>query len=146
MFAAYRPRWRPLATLLMILALSGGCLQDAGPADQAADPNAADAVVQNSPPVADAGADQNAAVGALVVLDGTGSSDADRDELVYIWRQIGGQPEVTLQNGFSSRPSFFVPSGITAQTVLTFRLTVVDGFAADFDDVTVTIRPEAAGG
>jgi hypothetical protein len=141
MFAAQRLRRPLLATLLAILALSGGCLQEAGPTDQTTD-----AIAENTPPVADAGADQTAAVGDLVVLDGTGSSDADADELVYIWRQIGGEPEVTLQNGFSSRPSFFVPNGVTEETELTFRLTVVDGFVADFDDVTVTIQPGAVGG
>jgi len=129
------------ATLLVILALSGGCLQEAGPADQTTD-----VIAENSPPVADAGADQTAAVGDLVVLDGTGSSDADMDELVYIWRQIGGEPEVVLEDGFSSRPRFFMPNGITEQTVLTFRLTVVDGFAADFDDATVTVQPDVEGG
>jgi hypothetical protein len=141
MFAAYRFRWPLLAMLLAILVLSGGCPEELEPPDQPAD-----AIVENTPPVADAGADQTAAVGDLVVLDGTGSSDADADDLVYVWRQIGGLPEVALQNGFSSRPSFFVPNDITEETVLTFRLTVVDGFIADFDDVTVTVEVGAAGG
>ena len=39
----------------------------------------------NVPPVADAGADQEAAVGDTVVLDGLGSSDANLDPLTYHW-------------------------------------------------------------
>jgi hypothetical protein len=133
--------------LLATLVLSGGCLQDGGPADQTSDGDGAgNTAIENTPPVADAGADQTASVGDLVVLDATGSSDADNDQLIYIWRQIAGEPEVLLDNVSASRPRFFVPGGITEETVLTFRLIVVDGFTADSDDVAVTIQPEADGG
>jgi Bacterial surface protein, Ig-like domain/FlgD Ig-like domain/FG-GAP repeat/K319L-like, PKD domain len=47
----------------------------------------------NQPPVADAGSDQTvegtSPAGALVTLDGTGSTDADNDQLTYIWRENG---------------------------------------------------------
>jgi hypothetical protein len=45
----------------------------------------------NSPPVADAGPDQAAVSGQLVLLDGTGSSDADGDPLSFRW-SIASQP------------------------------------------------------
>ncbi len=40
---------------------------------------------QNTPPVADAGPDQSAVEGDTVCFDGSGSSDADKDELSYFW-------------------------------------------------------------
>jgi archaellum component FlaF (FlaF/FlaG flagellin family) len=39
----------------------------------------------NFAPVADAGADQNVTAGTVVILDGSGSSDADGDSLSYSW-------------------------------------------------------------
>ncbi len=39
----------------------------------------------NSPPIADAGADQLSSPGDLVLLDGSASSDADRDRLRFRW-------------------------------------------------------------
>jgi hypothetical protein len=39
----------------------------------------------NAPPVADAGLDQTVPLGALVQLDGTGSTDADGDALSFVW-------------------------------------------------------------
>lgn len=40
---------------------------------------------ENRPPVADAGADQSAEPGALIVLDGSASSDPDGDPLTFAW-------------------------------------------------------------
>lgn len=37
----------------------------------------------NSAPVSNAGVDKNVKIGSLVVLDGSGSSDADGDALTY---------------------------------------------------------------
>src|SRR5262245_224624 len=39
----------------------------------------------NTPPVANAGADQTAFTGATVMLNGSGSSDADGDSLAFAW-------------------------------------------------------------
>jgi hypothetical protein len=42
----------------------------------------------NSPPAADAGPDRSAHVGSNVVLDGTGSSDADGNPLTFAWSVV----------------------------------------------------------
>ncbi len=87
--------------------------------------------VVNAAPVADAGEAQNipCVVGSTdVILDGTGSSDADGDALTYSWT-LGGSP---------------VGSGAVVTTSLTegeytFTLTVSDGIDASSSEITVTV-------
>ncbi len=64
----------------------------------------------NTPPVADAGPDQGVAVGDMVTLDGSGSSDLDMDALTYDW-------------------SLMTPAGSTA--VLSSTSSVAPSFTAD---------------
>jgi len=79
--------------------------------------------INNQPPIADAGSDQNVSMFALVTLYGGGSVDPDNDyPLTYYWMQIGG-PEVALDNPSLEAPSFTAPG---YPTVLTFSLTVAD--------------------
>jgi hypothetical protein len=77
----------------------------------------------NSPPVAVAGDDQSVAPGEIVTLDGSGSYDPDGDPLIYHWRQIGGEPQVLLNNATALSTTFTAPS---STAVLTFTLTVTD--------------------
>lgn len=44
--------------------------------------------IENTAPVADAGPDQTASLGQTLMLDGSGSSDADGDPLTYQWALI----------------------------------------------------------
>ena len=67
----------------------------------------------NAAPVADAGADMNVATGSLVMLDGSSSSDADEDTLLFSWRFIS------------------IPDGSTA--ALTDHTTAWPAFTADMD-------------
>ncbi|MCC6357416.1 MAG: hypothetical protein IT450_01620 [Phycisphaerales bacterium] len=116
--------------------LVGGCPQTAA---TSASEDASISASENTAPTAAAGADITAAGDQLVVLDGSGSTDADGDRLAFIWRQVSGSPTVVLQDGFSSRPRFYAPADTTA--TLRFRLTVVDGLTTATDEVDVTITP-----
>jgi hypothetical protein len=94
---------------------------------------------QNTPPVADAGADQvvecacSTAQGTKVTLDGTGSYDVDGDPLTYTWSgpfvespEHGATPTVTLEDGC---PSDYV-----------ITLVVNDGIEdSEADDVVITV-------
>ena len=63
---------------------------------------------QNSPPVANAGPDQNVSVGATVSLNGSGSSDVDGNPLTYSWSLISVPPGsgATLVNPTAVNPTF----------------------------------------
>ncbi|MDE2691322.1 MAG: cadherin domain-containing protein [Acidobacteriota bacterium] len=101
------------------------------------EPDTVTVSVSRSMPVADAGEDLEVDPGALVELDGTGSSDPDGDELTFRWTQTGGD-DVTLEGADTARPSFTVPQAAVA---LTFSLVVNDGTAdSEPDEVTVLVR------
>ena len=92
----------------------------------------------NHAPMAEAGPSQSAAPGALVALDGSGSSDPDDGSLTYGWAQTGGTP-VALSSSTAVSPTFTVPS--VPGEMLTFTLTVTDTFGVAHSDVTtVTIK------
>ena len=101
--------------------------------------------VANSFPTADAGPDQIGVwEGALVTLDGSGSSDPDDDPLRYRWNQFSGE-RVELSSRNIVNPTFTAPQGLTADVVLRFRLLVTDpGGRFDSDTVTVTVTVTAA--
>jgi len=103
-----------------------------------------DPLLANTPPVADAGADQSVDEGAVVTLDGTGSSDADTDPLNYNWTQLSG-PAVTLSDADTAMPSFTAPQ-VSSQQMLVFELTVDDGTDNASDTVTVTVNDVSTGG
>ncbi|MAG08118.1 hypothetical protein CMO89_01490, partial [Candidatus Woesearchaeota archaeon] len=64
----------------------------------------------NTPPTADAGADQvDIEVGSLVTLDGSGSSDPDGDPITYSWELDSGPTTVGLLNSTTASPSFTAP-------------------------------------
>ena len=98
----------------------------------------------NDSPTADAGPDQIGVwEGALVTLDGSGSSDPDDDPLRYRWNQYSGE-RVELSSQDVVNPTFTAPQGLTADAVLSFRLLVTDPEGRfDSDTVTVTVDPEA---
>jgi hypothetical protein len=93
-------------------------------------------VFLNRPPVAHAGNDQlnvecTSSAGAVVMLNGTTSSDPDGDMLTYSW----SAPGITFNNPASATPSATFPGG--AAIVVT--LTVSDGIETDADTVMVRV-------
>ncbi len=95
----------------------------------------------NTPPVANAGRSQNVAAGANVQLDGTASSDADRDPLTQSWSLI------SRPNG--SKAALFSPTEkspmFVADVAGTYvvQLIVNDGYT-NSNPSTVTIAASAA--
>jgi hypothetical protein len=84
-------------------------------------------------PVANAGPDLSAGVGAVVVLDGSASLGAAERQ----WQQLSG-PAVVLSDTTAARPTFTMPAGAVA-----FRLTVAGpGGAPSTDDVEITAVPD----
>jgi hypothetical protein len=96
----------------------------------------------NRRPLADAGPDQTAPVGALATLNGGGSSDADGDALTFAWTLVSVPPGSTaaLTNPTSVTPTFTIdlPGAYTA------RLVVSDGLLLSVaDDVVVSTSNSA---
>lgn len=75
-------------------------------------------------PVANAGADLSTVTGRLVTLEGSTKTPNAK----FQWRQIGGDPEVALQNATRANASFVAPPvrGVESVT-LSFELRVIDG-------------------
>lgn len=113
-------RFVSLITVLSLPVLIGGCPPPDG---------------GNSPPVANAGPDQTVAQGAVVVLNGSGSSDPDGDALTFSWTQLSGT-QVTLNNPDTVSPTFTAPD---AAATLVFQLTVSDGQGATASDTVSVI-------
>ncbi len=76
-------------------------------------------------PICKAGPDLNAIEGDAVTLDGSGSFDADNDELVYEWAQVGGT-NVVLSDTSSLRSTFTAPDVPEEGESLVFELTATD--------------------
>jgi large repetitive protein len=93
---------------------------------------------------ADAGPDQTALAGTIVVLAGSGYDPAG-GTLSYAWTQLYDS-DVTLTAADSHAPFFTAPKGISVARTLTFRLTVtstsIDGYASD--TVSITVLPDTA--
>ncbi len=90
------------------------------------------------PPAADAGPDQRVEEGAFVELDGGNSFAREGTLTGFSWDQTAG-PAVSLSGGDTANPDFTAPE-VEADTILRFRLTVVDSQGeSDMDEATVTV-------
>ncbi|MDE1818959.1 MAG: hypothetical protein KGI19_10210 [Thaumarchaeota archaeon] len=95
----------------------------------------------NYPPVANAGTNNNVKPNTMVTLDGSASMQPNGDVLTYSWIQTSGIP-VTLSDKSTVKPTFTAPS-VTANSILTFVVTVTDGISSksDTSSVTITVQP-----
>ena len=96
----------------------------------------------NSPPTANAGANQTVTEGATVSLNGTASDDDPEDSPTYAWTFNNTALGITLDDAAALDTSFTAPN-VAADTPVLFTLTVSDGTASSTDTVLVTIRDSA---
>ena len=96
---------------------------------------------RNIRPVANAGVNQSVLTGAVISLDGIGSTDADGDPLTYSWT-LTTKPQgstSSLSAALSRTPTFFADVAGT----YVVQLIVNDGFAnSDPATVTITAAPK----
>lgn len=93
-------------------------------------------VITNTAPTASAGDDKTINGFALVILDGSASTDPENDAITYLWQQTSGTP-VSLNNDTIASPNFDAPN---INDVLTFSLTVSDAeLSSAPSDVSITI-------
>ena len=99
------------------------------------------ASVNNSAPVANAGPNQSVTVGSPVTLDGTSSTDANRDSLTYKWSfsSVPTGSSATLSSAISPNPKFTADIAGTYTAILT----VNDG-KADSLSSSVIVTASAA--
>ena len=100
----------------------------------------------NDAPTADAGNAQTVPRGAMVALIGSGTDPdtGDAAMLTYAWTQTAGTPTVTLTPGADDTTVTFIADPVTADTTVTFTLTVTDRQRAmDTDTVTVAIDADS---
>ena len=87
-------------------------------------------ILNNFSPIADAGEDQTADFGTIVMLDGSNSSDPDGSLNSFSWSQIMGLP-VTIDSSTQAIASFVAP---TQETILRFVLEVTDNTGTSSTD------------
>ena len=130
--SAERPRYTPSVAGIYRFSL----VVSDGEIDSTPDTVAIMVIQPNRVPVAEAGEDQSVDVGMTVQLDGSGSSDADGDELSYQWNQIAGPVVVSFSDAFAERPT--ITPSVAGE--YHFTLVVSDGQAESApDEVDVTV-------
>ena len=109
------------------------------------EPDSVDISTDNSVPIADAGPDQTALVGETVTLDGSGSSDADGDSLMFTWAltSVPSGSAAVISDVTAVNPTFDIdlPGTYVAQLI------VNDGMAdsaADSVRITTENTPPVA--
>jgi trimeric autotransporter adhesin len=109
-------------------------------------PSTVTITTQNTPPVANAGANQSVSVGALVQLNGSASTDVDGDPLTYKWSFISrpAGSTATLSNPSIVNPTFTADVAGTYTVQLIVNDGKVDSAAALVTITTNTILAPTA--
>ena len=95
----------------------------------------------NNPPLANAGFDQNVTLNDTVILDGSGSTDADGDPLTYSWSlSVPGGSDATLSSSTAVSPTFLadVAGDYVAQLIVNDG---TEDSAADTATITASAVP-----
>ncbi|MCA9771120.1 MAG: putative metal-binding motif-containing protein [Myxococcales bacterium] len=96
-------------------------------------------------PIADAGRDQEVEAGGIVVLDGRASRDREgEDNLQFSWRIVDGRGEL---EGFGEPIATYRAPTVfdkDVRTVIELGVLDPDVHEADFDTVTIVVRPAPA--
>ncbi|MBK8753245.1 MAG: hypothetical protein IPL99_17140 [Candidatus Competibacteraceae bacterium] len=117
-----------------------------GQADSA--PDTVTISTSNTPPLAKAGADQRAPVGATVTLDGSASSDVDGNLLTYRWT-LPTRPDgsaATLANPATVKPTLTLDKAGTYTVQLIVNDGTVDSAPASVTISTANTQPVANAG
>ena len=102
-------------------------------------------VLDNSAPIANAGADDEVQEGDTVELDASGSFDAEANIATYQWSQIReDEVAISINNADASVASFVAPE-VSGDSNLILELTVTDvGGQQDSDILVVNVRDSAS--
>lgn len=130
---------RTVTSVRLTVTAAGGNTQNIGLAEfqafSAGGSTGGEGGSSNQAPIAVAGAAQTVTQGMLVQLNGSASIDPEGAELMYTWRQVGG-PAVALSSTNEPQPMFVAPTGLSANTVLSFELVVNDGLVNSVPSIT----------
>ena len=96
----------------------------------------------NTPPTVAAGADQAVTLPSAANLDGTVTDSTPTGTLTSAWTESSGPGEVT----FGNAAAVDTTASFSIEGTYVLRLTVDDGSATAFDELTVTVSPSSTDG